>query len=282
MTRKSLFENTCSALSAIYPAKESRINALILLEAFWGWPAHTVFIDGTALVEADDAIRQRFEKAVAEMQAHRPLQYVLGKAWFGNREFLVDERVLIPRPETEELVRLVISENRTKSQKILDIGTGSGCIAVTLALELPDAAVTALDISPGALTVAHENAVALGATVEFRQGDILCENLLGEYDVIVSNPPYVCCSEREAMRPNVLGHEPATALFVPDGDPLLFFRRIAELGQQALRPGGHLYFEINERMGARVESLLHLQGYDRVRILKDIFDRERIVAAQWN
>ncbi len=282
MTRKSLFENTRSALSAAYPAEEARINALILLEEFFGWAAHTIFTDCEAPVDADDATRLRLEKAVAQMQAHRPLQYVLGKAWFGNRTFRVDERVLIPRPETEELVRLIIKENTGKNQKILDIGTGSGCIAVTLALELPSASVTAVDVSPGALAVALENATALGAAVRFLACDILRETPPGQYDVMVSNPPYVCESERAAMRPNVLDHEPGTALFVPDGDPLLFYRRIAELGQQALRPGGRLYFEINERMGARVESLLRLHGYDHVRILGDIFDRQRIAAAQWN
>ena len=189
--------------------------------------------------------------------------------------------MLIPRPETEELVELMLKEIQA-DVRILDIGTGSGCIAVSLSKELPKAKVTAWDISEKALDVARENNVALKSNVRFVLHDVLgCQPLPEEcYDVIVSNPPYVLEREKCEMERNVLDWEPSLALFVPDNDPLLFYRRIAELGRTLLVPGGKLYFEINRAFGEETASMLREQGYSNLRILKDISGNDRIVIAE--
>lgn len=210
-----------------------------------------------------------------------PIQYVQGVARFLGREFKVAPGVLIPRPETEELVELMLKETPADA-RILDIGTGSGCIAVSLSKELPGAKVTAWDVSEKALGVARENNAALQADVRFVLRDVLdCRSSPEEcYDVIVSNPPYVLEREKLEMERNVLDWEPSLALFVPDADPLLFYRRIAELGRTLLVPGGRLYFEINRAFGEETAAMLRGQGYINLRILKDISGNDRIVIAE--
>ena len=214
---------------------------------------------------------RELESILSRLCNFEPIQYVQGTSRFLGRTFRVAPGVLIPRPETEELVERMLKEVAPVS-RILDIGTGSGCIAVTLSKELPEAEVTAWDISGEALAIAGDNNHLLQASVLFVQRDVLTyQPVEGEcFDVIVSNPPYVTETEKRDMEPNVLNWEPSRALFVPDSDPLRFYRRIGELGRSMLTAGGRLYFEINRAFGEAVASMLRKQGYTNVRIRKDI------------
>lgn len=226
--------------------------------------------------------REDFENIVSRLLENEPVQYVLGEAEFCDRKFLVNHNVLIPRPETEELVHWIVSDATEfpDHPQILDLGTGSGCIAISLACLLPQASVSACDISEGALAVARENAGRLEASVSFFHEDILNpEHLSGLslWDVWVSNPPYICDREREEMTRNVLDHEPHTALFVPDHDPLLFYRAIAREGLTRLRPDGCLYFEINRAYGPATRMMLEEMGYREVQIRQDQFGNDRMI-----
>ena len=204
---------------------------------------------------------QELEDILQRLSRFEPLQYIEGRTLFLGREFWVAPGVLIPRPETEELVELMLKEIPADA-RILDVGTGSGCIAISLAKELPDALVTAWDVSPEALSVARANARKLQADVRFVECDVLaCQvDEVGLYDVIVSNPPYVTEAEKADMEPNVLQWEPSLALFVPDDDPLRFYRRIAVLGRDMLADGGRLYFEINRAYGREMVEMLRTKG----------------------
>lgn len=225
--------------------------------------------------------RQDLDSILARLCNFEPIQYIQGIARFLERSFHVAPGVLIPRPETEELVEAMLREVPSDA-RILDIGTGSGCIAVSLSKALPDARVTAWDILSDALSIARRNNDELQASVGFVQRDVLTYVPdAGEcYEAIVSNPPYVTESEKEVMERNVLDWEPFSALFVPDNDPLLFYRRIAELGRTMLVPGGRLYFEINRAYGEATVTMLCGQGYANPRILKDISGNDRIVIAE--
>ena len=222
-----------------------------------------------------------------------PVQYVTGVAEFGGRRFHVEPGVLIPRPETAELCQWIIDEEggRTKEEgemkderggRILDIGTGSGCIACTLAAELPKSKVTAWDISDDALRIAQQNAQNIGVNICFEKVDILSishSTLLtphsSKYNIIVSNPPYICNKERDGMEQNVLNHEPSLALFVPDEDPLLFYRAITRFAKNALLDGGNLYFEINPLYAAPLEQLMQEEGFSDIRFRYDSFGKQR-------
>ena len=247
--------------------------AFALFERFLSLKREDVFLEP----DADIVPSPAFSDALEQLLRHRPLQYVIGEAEFCGLVFRVDENVLIPRPETEELVQWIAKEWQDKSPCILDVGTGSGAIAVSLAKRLPAAGVTALDVSPEALAVASGNARLHGVDAVFLQMDILSEMPPGRYDVIVSNPPYVRDSERALMRRNVLDYEPGTALFVPDADPLLFYRRIAELGMDLLTDGGVLYVEVNEAFGHETAELLMQLGYTGIEIRPDVFGKDRMV-----
>lgn len=220
-----------------------------------------------------------------QLLQHKPVQYVLHEAWFSGMKFFVDKNVLIPRPETEELVEWVVLESqksKSKSQKILDIGTGSGCIPIALKKRLPDFDLYALDVSQGALSVAEKNASALNAAISFYEINILNKaswDQLPKFDIIVSNPPYIKQSEEKEMRGNVLQHEPHLALFVPDEDGLLFYKAIAEFGLQHLNKGGQLFFEINEMLGNEVRLLLEKFGYSNVEVKRDMQGKDRMVKA---
>ena len=224
---------------------------------------------------------QELEDILQRLSRFEPLQYIEGRTLFLGREFWVAPGVLIPRPETEELVELMLKEIPADA-RILDVGTGSGCIAISLAKELPDALVTAWDVSPEALSVARANARKLQANVRFVECDVLaCQvDEVGLYDVIVSNPPYVTEAEKADMEPNVLQWEPSLALFVPDDDPLRFYRRIAVLGRDMLADGGRLYFEINRAYGREMVEMLRTMGYVRVRVKKDLSQNDRFVIAE--
>lgn len=207
-----------------------------------------------------------------------PIQQILGKAPFYGREFKVSRDTLIPRNETEELVHLIIKENPQSGLKILDIGTGTGCIPITLFLEMNEAEVYGLDVSESALAIAHKNAEALKAKVHCIHLDILEEELpIRDLDILVSNPPYIPKKGKEKMHRNVLDFEPHLALFVPDENPLLFYRRIAELGKKALKPKGKIYFEIHEDYGKDVQNLLFGLGYSEVEIIPDLNGKDRMV-----
>lgn len=224
---------------------------------------------------------QELEDILQRLSRFEPLQYIEGRTLFLGRELWVAPGVLIPRPETEELVELMLKEIPADA-RILDVGTGSGCIAISLAKELPDALVTAWDVSPEALSVARANARKLQADVRFVECDVLaCQvDEVGLYDVIVSNPPYVTEAEKADMEPNVLQWEPSLALFVPDDDPLRFYRRIAVLGRDMLADGGRLYFEINRAYGREMVEMLRTMGYVGVRVEKDLSQNDRFVIAE--
>ncbi|MFN7279588.1 MAG: peptide chain release factor N(5)-glutamine methyltransferase, partial [bacterium] len=219
----------------------------------------------------------------------RPVQYVLGEAWFMNMRFKVDERVLIPRPETEELVEWVTSSVKDEKlgkigqRRILDIGTGSGCIPIALKANLPEASIWSLDASEGALALARENARILSADVHFLHLDVLKDDSLPaipEADIIVSNPPYVLEDDRADMRRNVIDWEPHMALFVEGSDPLLFYHRIADLGLLKLSEGGQVCVEIQETMSDAVVSLFRARGYREIEARRDLSGRDRMVKAR--
>ncbi|MDY6437982.1 MAG: peptide chain release factor N(5)-glutamine methyltransferase [Prevotella sp.] len=287
MTYTSLWHR----LTGIYPATEAQAVVRMLLEELAGLSLADLYAGG--IDRLDDAQRQQIERGMARLEEGEPIQYVLGRACFCGRSFAVAPGVLIPRPETEELCRLIIDTHPSESLHILDIGTGSGCIAITLALEMPDAEVEAVDISPEALAIAEANAARLGAQVSFHQYDILSEDSppLGsgrewvapstpKYDIIVSNPPYICERERADMERNVLDYEPHTALFVPDDDPLLFYRTIGQKALTMLVPGGILCFEINPLYCDQLIELLRSQGYGKVEAVSDSFGKRRFVKAK--
>lgn len=229
----------------------------------------------------DESFVDKFFEIVRLLKIGHPLQYIIGETEFSGLKFGVNPSTLIPRPETEELV-LLTRERLAAGKKVLDIGTGSGCIAIALSAACPEAEITGIDISPEAVETARANAVRNRVKAEFLIRDILHfeTEAWQQYDLIVSNPPYVRESEKQDMQRHVLDHEPHRALFVPDSDPLLFYRRIAEFGCRYLASGGFLYFEINEALGKETAALLENYNYRQVHVVKDLFDKDRFVVAQ--
>ena len=221
---------------------------------------------------------EKLDKALARLAKGEPLQYVIGSTPFCGLTFRVDGRVLIPRPETAELVEWVAQDAESQGS-LLDVGTGSGCIAISLANRLPGWKVQGWDISEGALEVARENSRINGTEVEFRKADILKAEPDCRLDVIVSNPPYVMESEKAQMEDTVLDYEPHLALFVSDSDPLLFYKAIAEFGHRALNTGGRLYFEINPLLVEEMKDMLMGAGYRDVQVRNDIFGKPRMIKA---
>ena len=270
---RDLFLEYKGQLKAIYPEQEAESLVYWLFEAFLGKNRLDIIQDN-----ALNEIPASLQEALEQLLQGKPIQYIIGRAPFYGRDFEVGPEVLIPRNETEELAHLIIKENPQESLKILDIGTGSGCIPVTLALEMNRPEVFAVDVSEAALEMAKRNADRLYAAVTFQKLDILEENIPYEQlDIIVSNPPYVRYSEKERMHQNVLAYEPHLALFVFDEDPLLFYRAIAEKAKMVLKSGGKLYFEINEALGEDTRSLMETLGYSEVRILKDLNGKDRML-----
>ena len=215
------------------------------------------------------------------LKTKQPIQHILGHAWFCGRKFKVNQDVLIPRPETEELVHWIIqSVNKTNQIELLDIGTGSGCIPISLQLALPNASINAIDISTKSLSIAKENAILHSSKIQFDQMDILATELLDKnYDVIVSNPPYIPEKEKSAMHGNVLEYEPHLALFVPDEDPLVFYRKITLLASKHLHQNGLLFFEIHYDQAGALQKIIRSLGFE-VEIRKDIYGQDRMIKAR--
>lgn len=268
-----------SALQECYPPREAANLSRIVCCEMLGQSHIDYYLGKDMILSPKD--EKELESILSRLCNFEPIQYVQGTARLLGRTFRVAPGVLIPRPETEELVERMLEEVAPAS-RILDIGTGSGCIAVTLSKELPEAEVTAWDISGEALAIAGDNNRLLQTSVQFVQRDVLMYQPTEDeyFDVIVSNPPYVTETEKKDMEPNVLNWEPSGALFVPDSDPLRFYRRIGELGRSMLTVGGRLYFEINRAFGEAVASMLRKQGYTNVRIRKDISGNDRYVIAE--
>lgn len=272
-------------IATSYDDGEARAIARILIEELFGLSYADIVCGATEQLSADDTLR--LDTAVRRIEQGEPLQHVLGYADFCGNRFSVNSSVLIPRPETEWLVdegaKLMNTTATSSPKRILDIGTGSGCIAISLKLRLGDAYVEAWDISEEALRTAQDNADALKAEVVFRKRDALrADNTAAPWDLIVSNPPYICDSERSAMDDNVLLHEPHTALFVPDDDPLRFYRAIARYALLTLNIGGSLLFECNTRYAEATGTMLRDMGFEEVTVSDDCFNLPRFVRGRKN
>ena len=280
-TYKSKF---LTALSSLYDEKEIDSFFYIILEQFHNKKRIDLALHPEMEMNASDL--NRWENVLADLKKYKPIQYILGETAFYGLRFLVNEHTLIPRQETEELVDLIIKEkSKVESQKskvkILDIGTGSGCIAISLAKELTNAEVFAIDVSEKALATAKLNAAINNVNVTFIQQNILeTENLGQQFDIIVSNPPYVRMLEKQEINPNVLEYEPHLALFVEDDDALLFYRKIAQLAKLNLSEKGSLYFEINQYLGKETVALLENLGFKNIRLFKDIYNNDRMISCR--
>lgn len=281
MTYSELESRVIESLISQYGKAESRSIQRFLFECFTGIePAAYLLIRQN---EAGEEFKERVLHAISQLVECVPVQYVTGVSWFCGFKFKVTPGVLIPRPETEELVTKIVQKySRKQGLKVLDIGTGSGAIAISLDLMLNQAVVTAIDISPVALEIAGENAASNKSGVSVFETDILSRaawDRFGKFDLIVSNPPYVKLSEKSLMRRNVLDYEPETALFVSDEDPLLFYRAIAEFAFRHLEAGGELWFEINESQGSDLSVLLISTGFEIIQIYPDFSNKPRMLSA---
>ncbi|SNS56820.1 release factor glutamine methyltransferase [Ekhidna lutea] len=270
---KQIWQETAKQLEKVYDRREAENISHLLLEDLFGVSRAAIISD--ELLDLNDA---KLKQSIGRLLKHEPIQYITGVADFYGRKFHIAPGALIPRPETEELVDLIIQENKIRNPRILDVGVGSGCIAVSLAIKL-GGNVFGTDLSKEALEIAAKNAQELGAKINFTQHDILSSPLPeGELDILVSNPPYIPLRDQKEMRVNVLKYEPELALFVPDDDPLIFYKRIAVEGLKSLKKGGKLYFEIHENFGIEVKAHLQAVGYSEVNIHKDMQGKHRIVS----
>lgn len=262
-------------LEPLYGNGEARAITDYVLDVCFGLSKADILCGAVDEMTAEKTAE--LNKIFGRLTEGEPVQYVLGRAEFSGRWFNVRPGVLIPRPETEELCAWITADSKASgSPKVLDIGTGSGCIAITLQLDMPESKVTAWDISADALDVARENAQRFGANVNFVKQDALNAKPEGEWDVIVSNPPYICEKEKKDMAVNVLEHEPHTALFVPDADPLLFYRAITRLAVQTLSKGGRLYFEINPIYADDTCHMMRAEGMTAVELRSDMYGKQRM------
>jgi len=272
-TQKEVVEE----LKNLYNGREANTISKLLFEHM-GFSRIDLITDKSGTLSSDQIAL--LQSALERIKNHEPIQYITGRAHFYGMDLKVNPNVLIPRQETEELVDLIIQENINANPRILDIGTGSGCIALSLKKNIEGARIDALDISEESLIVAIDNSKEQELNVHFHHLDILHEAFLpGEYDIIVSNPPYVVESEKTWIKRNVLDFEPHRALFVPEVSPLVFYDCIVELAIRHLHPEGKLYFEINERFGKEVKSIMTEAGLTNIRIIKDLNDKNRIASA---
>lgn len=268
-------------MSKTYDDRTSDQLFYLIIEEFTGKKRTDVILEADS--PCSEELIKRIPEVLEKLKSNEPVQYILGKAHFFDLTFNVDQNVLIPRPETEELVQLILAKHGVEKQVVLDIGTGSGIIPVTLKKHRPKWQVLACDVSEGALRVATSNSEQIlgEGGVEFYREDILnpVRNYDPQLDVIVSNPPYVLESDKRTMEPNVLNHEPHLALFVEDDDPLLFYREIANYAERNLKKGGWIYFEVHEDYASDVEQLLTLDNYKSY-IINDLQGKSRMVSAE--
>lgn len=263
-------------LSPIYGDGEARAMIRLIFHSLKGWSQTDMVIN--ADTQLSDYIIDKIKDIKSRLLKNEPIQYILGEAYFYGMNLKVTRDTLIPRPETEQLVDMIVKENNESDLRILDIGTGSGAIAIALSRNLRFAKVAAIDISEGALKVAEENATNLHADISFINCDVFEYSAKPDsFDIIVSNPPYIDDSEKKGMESNVLDYEPHSALFVPDNNPLIFYSKIAELGCKSLSNGGKLYFEINPRHAEELRQLLVDDGYEDVEIISDIYGKQRFI-----
>lgn len=278
---KETYFNVINEIIAIYGEDESRQLTKMLMEDLFSISFEKILIDEQ--IHINDAQHELLNEKVGQLKNFMPIQYVLGKANFFGREFYVSPSVLIPRQETEELINEILLDNRRPGLSVLDIGAGSGCIGLTLGLELKSPKISCLDIDEDALDVTRRNAENLGVMAHCQHSDILsAEKLNGKYDIIVSNPPYVTESEKQQMQNNVLKHEPEKALFVPDNNPLLFYKKIIDLAKESLLKKGKIYFEINENFGLDILQLCEQSGCSFIKLIQDIHGKDRIIKAMFD
>lgn len=281
MPMRETLKKLREALRPVYGNGETEAIIRILFHHLKGW--NTVDI---LMHEADPLspfMKSEIDKILSRLLKHEPIQYITGEARFHGMELKVTPDVLIPRPETDELVDIIVSgREETEDLHILDIATGSGCIAIALSRSLKFPNVSALDISEKALDIAKENARNLKANITFIHADIFKWEPDENFDIIVSNPPYIDDSEKADMEPNVLDYEPATALFVPDNNPLVFYKRIAQIAKQALNDRGMLFFEINPHHADELREYLSSEGFTDVEIIRDSFGKQRFIKASRN
>jgi release factor glutamine methyltransferase len=281
-TIKNIRTEIKNELSGLYPVEEIRSLSDIIMKTLFESGRLHLLSDPEMIIPEDKV--NRISEITAELKRGRPIQYILGETEFYKCHIRVNEHTLIPRQETEELVDLIIKENHGYRGEIIDIGTGSGCIAIALAKNIPGVQVTGIEISAEAIETAGVNATDNGVTVSFLKADIFVPDkiLCKPAGVIVSNPPYVRESEKKFMHINVLDYEPYEALFVTDNDPLVFYRAILDAAKVLLIPEGRIYFEINEALGNEVVSLTESYGYGRVTAIKDLNGKERFVKGEKN
>lgn len=288
MNIKSLKTHFFSELQTIQEDSEIESFFFILTEFLHNLKRIDVSLHSEFEVSETDL--EKWKTIISELKTEKPIQYITGEAWFYGLRFEVNENTLIPRPETEELVEWIVESQKSKVENlniqksnnltILDIGTGSGCIPITLKKEIPNAQVSAIDISEKALEIARKNASDNQVEVNFIHRNILeTESLDEKYDVIVSNPPYVRNLEKQEIKRNVLDYEPHLALFVDDSDALLFYRKIAQLALKSLAPNGKLFFEINQYLGKETIELLEQLGFKNIELRKDFMGNDRMICA---
>lgn len=280
MTMRETMQKLRNALRPIYGDRETEAIIRIIFHYLKGWTTVDMLIHEPETLSP--FLESEIDGILRRLLRHEPIQYITGEARFHGMEFHVTPDVLIPRPETDELVDIIVGDaNDASDLRILDIAAGSGCIAIALARSLPFPRVSALEISEAALKVARDNASRLKADVSFIHADIFkWQPSPASFDIIVSNPPYIDESEKAAMEPNVLEYEPAQALFVPDSDPLVFYRRIAEVARTGLSEGGRLYLEINPRHAAELSELLKKNGFSDIETIKDSYEKDRFIRAR--
>ncbi|WP_158618237.1 peptide chain release factor N(5)-glutamine methyltransferase [Chitinophaga lutea] len=279
MTIQSAFASLVTAIRPVYDAREAANIAHLVMEHITGLGK----LDRVVHKDADlsPAQETQYQQALNDLLEHRPVQHITGKSWFYGLELVVNDQVLIPRPETEELVEWILLDHPSKpALRLLDIGTGSGSIPIALKNQWPVADVWAMDVSAGAIAIATRNAGIQHTPIRFLHHDVLSADtykVLPTFNIIVSNPPYIPEQEKRGMQKQVEAFEPSIALFVPDKDPLLFYRTIAMLAKEKLEPKGRLYFEIHESYGAAVTEMLKKKGFTDVQLKQDMFGKDRMV-----
>ena len=283
MTTGKFRNHFINSLEGLYPIEELKSFFYLLAGKYLNLSRINIALQLNNELTHEE--QSSFYKAVDRLRNHEPIQYILGETEFFGMPITVNKQVLIPRPETEELVSWIIEDVDKNEATILDIGTGSGCIAISLAKKLNNAVVSAIDISTRAIEVAKKNTLINNVNIEFSRVDVLNfeadldlhHKWESKFDIIVSNPPYVRMQEKKLMKLNVVNHEPDIALFVEDDDPLLFYRKISQLSKQYLRHNGTLYLEINEYLGLEMEKMLNKAGFKHVLLKKDMFGKNRMI-----